>query len=338
MGLLTIGVLAVLYVGSSLLLPLVIALLLNFLLQRVVRALVRLRVPRSAAAALIVVSLVAAVGGGVYSLHEPAAEWLNQAPRSFQILEWKLRELRGAAEQLQDATQQAEKIAGMGEDDSGQQTVVVKGSNLPSALLVNTQVFVLSTLLTFILLYFLLAWGEAFFRRLVAVMPNTDYRRRLLEIAHDVQRSIGIYLGTITMMNGLLAIVTAVAMYLLGMPNPVLWGIMAGLLNFIPYVGAAFTAVVLALVALVTFNDLGHALGVPAVFALITALEGQVVTPTVLGKHFRFNPLVVFVAIVFWGWMWGIAGVFLAVPLLAVIKAFADHSDRGTWIGRLVAL
>jgi predicted PurR-regulated permease PerM len=114
-------------------------------------------------------------------------------------------------------------------------------------------------------------------------------------------------------------------MFLLGMPNPVLWGVMAGSLNFIPYLGAITSATILTLVALLTFEEVGRAVVVPLVFVVLTSLEGLIVTPTVVGRRLSLNPVAIFIWLIFWGWLWGIAGTLLAVPLLAVLKIVCDH-------------
>jgi predicted PurR-regulated permease PerM len=178
---------------------------------------------------------------------------------------------------------------------------------------------------TIILLYFLLASGNLFLQKLVRVLPRFQDKRTAVTIVHQVEKDISLYLLTVTMINAGLGVAVGTAMYGLGMPNPVLWGVMAGCFNFIPYLGAITSAVVLTLVASVTFDQLAHIIVVPVVFAALTSLEGMIITPTVLGKRLSLNPVAIFIWLLLWGWLWGIPGTLLAVPLLAVIKIMCDN-------------
>jgi predicted PurR-regulated permease PerM len=178
---------------------------------------------------------------------------------------------------------------------------------------------------TIILLYFLLASGNLFLQKLVRVLPRFQDKRIAVTIVRQIEKDISLYLLTVTMINAGLGVAVGTAMYGLGMPNPVLWGVMAGCFNFIPYLGAIASAIVLTLVASVTFDQLGHILLVPVVFVALNELEGMIITPAIVGKRLSLNPVAIFIWLLLWGWLWGIPGTLIAVPLLAVIKIICDN-------------
>lgn len=207
-----------------------------------------------------------------------------------------------------------------------------------STLVTQTQSFLTSLVVVIALVYFLLASGDLFLRKLVKVLPNFTEKKRAVEIFRRVEDDISHYLLTATLINAGLGTVTALALYLLGMPNVMLGGVMVALLNFIPYLGAVVNFIILAVVAILTFDDLSHALLVPSVFLILTTLEGQFITPTILGRSLTLSPVVIFIGLIFWMWMWGIAGAILAVPILAVIEIFCDSFEFlapiGEFLGR----
>ena len=191
---------------------------------------------------------------------------------------------------------------------------------------------------TFVLLYFLLASGDLFLRKTVRLIPTLRNKIQAVEVAREIQAMLGRYFFTVTVINAGLGVATAIAMQLLGMPNALLWGAMAMLLNYIPYLGPTASLVILSVAAVVTFDNLAQIWPVPAVFLTLTVLEGQLLQPVVVGRSLRMNPVMVFVAVLLLGWLWGIAGMFIAVPILATLKVICDHVERfaalGEYLGR----
>lgn len=328
-----------LYFARPFLLPIVVATILNFLLSPVVRGLARVHVPRAVGAGLVILALLGIVALGIERLSGPAAEWLDKTPEGMERIEARIRGLRGPVEQVQEAAEKVEEEVDRLSGDGGEtQEVKVQTGTLTSALLSRTQAFLGAAIIILILLYFLLASGDFFLRKLVRVLPRLEDKRRAVEIARQTELHVSTYLSTVTLINVALGAVVALAMWAVGMPNPALWGVLAGLLNFVPYLGAFVTAGVILIVSLLTFESLGRAFVPPLLYLAINLAEGSLVTPTVLGRRLTLNPVVVFVGLVFWGWLWGIPGALLAVPLLAALKIVCDHveplSPIGEFLGR----
>ena len=164
------------------------------------------------------------------------------------------------------------------------------------------------------------------YRHVLSALPHFTQQRRAVRIAHEVEVSVAAYLTTITLINFCLGVIVAAAMYALDVPNPILWGVMSAVLNYIPFLGPAVMAVVLTLVSVLTHPTLAAALIVPAVFILITSIEGYFVTPAAVGRHLTLNPLLIVVSLIFWFWMWGIIGGLLSVPLLVCLKVSLEHT------------
>ncbi len=340
-GIFVLLVFYTLYFARDFLLPVVLAFLLTFLLAPVVRGLHRIRVPETIGAALVILAVLSGVVYGVYTLSGPAGEWIERAPQGLSRIERRVRdfqrpvsEVREAAEQVQE---QVEEMAG--QSRQGRRTEVqVEGRTLTGVVLSQTQAFLAGAIVTVILLYFLLASGDLFLRKLVRVLPRLSDKKAAIEIARDMEDHISKYLVVVTLINAGLGVAVGMAMRMAGMPNPVLWGVTAAVTNFVPYLGPVVTLAMIALVALLTFEELGRALVAPLLYLGLNALEGYLVTPMLLGRRLLLNPVVIFLGIIFWGWLWGIPGALLAVPITATFKIFCDHigplSPIGEFLGR----
>jgi predicted PurR-regulated permease PerM len=285
----------------------------------------RLHLPRGLGALLVLAVLVGGLLFGVAALGEPAAEWFERGPRSLEQLKDRLRPLKEPVEKVTEATEGIEELTRVDEGRARPRQVEVRGEPLIERMFKRARTVVAGAVMMFILLYFLLVSGDLFLRKLVHVMPTWAEKRKAVRVARRVQGDLGGYLGTITAINLALGVAEWTAMALLGMPNAVLWGVMALFLNFIPYLGAVVGTGVVALVAALTFDEGAFWLVPPLVYFAITAAEGYFVTPMVLGQRLRLNPVVILLGLLFWGWMWGIAGVFLAVPLLVALKIFSEN-------------
>lgn len=330
MSMIVLAVLAVLYTlyfGREFFIPIVFAILLNFLLSPVLRALARIKIPPPAGAAIVVLLLLAAVGGGVYALASPAQDIAQSAPQTLARANKKLRKLFLA--RVQSATSQVEKVAGTLGDSVGQraprQVVVNTTPTISSRILGTTQKLVAGILEIVILLYFLLAGGDLFLQKFIKVLPHSGDKRKAVEMARATEAAVSAYLSTAFLVNICEGIVVALILWALQMPSPALWGVMVAAVEFVPYLGALTGVVLLGLAGLTTFDNVGHALLIPGSFLAVNLIQANVVTPVLLGHRLTLNPVAIFVGLTFFFWIWGVAGAFLAVPLLATLKIFCDN-------------
>lgn len=339
-SLVTIAVLAtlvVLYVTRAVFFPIVLALLLNLLLSPLVNTLRRIRIPPPVGAGIIVgITLLAAIGGTTL-LVTPATGWLDRAPESFREVEWKLRTVRESFQKFDEATKKVDTMTEMGaEDENAPIPVEVRQPRFANTLLNTSGSIMAGAFLTTVLLYFLLAQGDRFLTRLVEVMPTWREKRAMVELAHNIQHGMSVYLLTITGINIGLGVAIGFAMWCCGLPNAILWGTMAGLLNFVPFVGAIAGAIVVFLVGLLEFDTATQAFLLPALYVGINTVEANFITPASLGRSVSLNPVMILLSLAIWGWMWGVGGAIIAVPLLAVAKIFCDSFASLQQLGRFL--
>jgi predicted PurR-regulated permease PerM len=333
-GLFVLAVLYTVYFARALLLPIVVAVLLDFLLSPVIRGMKRLRIKEPVGAALLILVLLGALGGAGYSLAEPAQAWMARAPESLERLQSGLRQVRRPVEQVTRTAEQVEAATEMSKQ--GPPEVVVRGPRFSERLFGSTQLFVAGALETLVLLYFLLAVGDLFLQKLIRVLPQFKDKKTAVSIARETEASISTYLFTVMLVNLALGTVVSLVMFAVGMPNPMLWGALAALAEFIPYLGSTALLATLALAGLVTFPSVGHALLVPGSYLAVNILQSNFITPVVLGRRLTLNPVAILVGLIFWWWLWGVAGAFIAVPLLATFKIFCDHIESLAPIGEFL--
>lgn len=336
-GITVIAVLAMVYTlhfARDFLLPIVFALLLDFFFSPLVRGLARWRIRPPIGAALVLLALIGTMSLAAYELTGPVQSWVAKAPTTAATAREKLSGLIAPLERMSETAERVEQAAASSADQPDE--VVVKGPSLFSRLFGTTQRLVTDLLQMLVLMYFLLAAGDLFLQKLVKVLPRVRDKQAAVQVARKVEASISTYLLTAMAINlGEAAVVTG-AMYLLGMPNPLLWGALVVVLEFIPYIGAAMMAIVLTLAALTTFDTVGQALIVPAVFIAINIIQGNVVSPLLHADRLTLNPVAVFVGLSFWWWIWGIPGAFIAVPLLATLKIVCDHVPSLASVGEFL--
>ena len=326
-GVTILAVLALLYTlffARDFLLPIVIALLLNLLFSPVVRALTRIGISAPIGAAVVVLGLLGLVSFGVYELSTPVERWAAEAPKTLANVETRMKKLMKPLERVRRTAEQVETATSTAAPPKTTE-VILRGPGIVARVFGTTQRFVAGSLQVLILLFFLLASGDLFLQKLVKVLPQLGDKRTAVEIARAAESSISTYLITALAINIGEGIVVAGVLYLLGMPNPLLWGTMVVLLEFIPYLGAATVVIVLSVAALTAFDSVSHALLIPASFLAINLLQANIVSPMLFSHRLTLNPVALFVGLGFWWWIWGVPGAFIAVPLVATFKIFCDH-------------
>jgi predicted PurR-regulated permease PerM len=325
LGLLLIAVGCVLYLARVVFIPLTFALMLSFLLSPAVTWLERRRLPRSVGAALVVTLLLGAGTFAAVELANPAADWIARSPGVLQTLERKVRPWRRPVRSVSELAQRVERFTQMEERKAPQEVTLEKPGILSTAL-DTVWAVVAGSLVTLFALYFSLLTGDVLLARVIAWVPDLS-QRRTAEVILSIQQGMSRYLRTVFAINFSVGCAVAVAMYVLGMPNPFLWGALAMLVNFVPYVGPFVGILTVGAVALASFDDMTAALWPPLFYLTLASVEGNMLTPLILGRTTELDPLVIFVWLLFWGWLWGIAGAIVAVPLLMLIKLMCERSQ-----------
>jgi predicted PurR-regulated permease PerM len=323
-GIFTLGILAAIYVASSLFLSVALAVVLKLLLQPLVRLLDRTHLPRVLGALLVILLVIGSFTGLVAALSVPASTWAEKLPEGIPRLEAHLSFLKAPMQSLQQVSQQAAQAT----ETPGQKGSIIsvrQDLGLTGVLFAGMRT-VLDDLFTIVLvLYFLLVSGDVFLRRFVEILPRFGNKRQAVDISQQVEADISVYLVTITAMNIAVGVATATAMHLCGLGDPLLWGATAFLLNYIPILGPLFGTVVFLLAGMLSFDSLWWALLPPALYFGIHLVEGETLTPMLLARRFTLNPVLVVLSLVFWFWMWGVPGAILAVPMLAILKIVCDR-------------
>lgn len=306
------------YLARGVLIPITLAVFFRMLLIPVVRSFGRLKIPYAVTSFVLLACFMALAAAAATAFSGTIAEWFGELPKRVEEIQAKVIPLKRSLEKV---SKTAESIETITEVNKPRAEVRLEESSLLENVLSEGGSFISAAGLFILLLYFMLVYGDDLINDfLLFFFKTAQQRRRLLEIIMAVEQQISKYLGTVCSINILLAAAEATALWQLGMPNPLLWGVLAGSLNFVPYLGAVVGTAAIGLTALFTFPEVAEALVVPLVYYSITAIEGSLVTPMVLGLRLVLNPVLVLTWVVFWAWMWGIAGAFLAVPLLVAVR------------------
>jgi predicted PurR-regulated permease PerM len=332
LGILLFVVLGICYVAQGVVIPLILALLLSLLLSPVVTLLQRAYLPRVISSIFVLGAVVGLLGGAVTLLAQPARNWVANAPATIQSVQQRFHSFRAPIRRAEEATKQFENLA----QTTNHPTVVTTQTSFLTNVASSTPRVFASIMAVLLLVYFFLSSGDHFLRRIVEVVPGLTDKKMIVSIARDVQAEMSRYLVMVSVINLGVGSLTAAGMALLGVPDPLLWGAAAAVLNFAPYIGPTMTAIGLAIVGFTTFKTVGHAFAVPAVFLAIAFVEGQLITPTIIGRRFALDPTVVFVWLLLWGWLWGIPGVLLAGPLIACFRIVCQHVEALKSTGVLI--
>lgn len=314
----------VLYFGRDLIMPLVLGLLLAMTLSPVVRSLSRYRIPAPVVSCLMIGIAGLVVVLGTYSLSDSISDLVDSAPKVKEKIEQRLLDYREPIETAKQASGQLEELV----ESINKKNVSTVAVEQPNLITTAASTFATSATTFGIALFmalFLLATGTLFHEKLLDLMPGLAEKKQALKIVYAIENKVSSYLLTITLINAGLGAVIALLMTLLDVPNPIVWGIVAMFLNFLPFVGAILGAAALGLVSLTTFDSIGPAVLAPLLYYGCSLIEGSFVTPLIIGHRMSLNIVAVFLSVTIWGWLWGIPGVLMAVPILVAVKVICDH-------------
>ena len=328
------------YFTHEIIIPFVIALLFYFLLLPAVIFLQKMYIPANLGAALVIFLIISIIGYGFYSLAQPATAWINKGPQTIDVVDQKLKKLTIFFDvPLKVIAKINDEVTTLTQSThaSNQKTIHIKESYFMGTVFNTSWQFLSGLGVTIFLLYFLLINEDFFLRRLVQWVSSMKHKKEAVTIAREVQNQVWSYLFARTLINAGLGFTVSILMYVLGMPDPILWGVMTGALEFIPYFGALVSLIVIALVALFSFASLGYALFVTSLFSLNVFIEGNIISPIVISRYVTLNPFIIFISLIFWGWIWGIAGAFIAIPLMVTIKVIFDTLYEVSFMGELLS-
>ncbi|PBB97632.1 AI-2E family transporter [Mesorhizobium sp. WSM3862] len=335
-GIFVLITIAALYLARAFFMPVILAFLLALTLTPIVRFLRKRGIPEVASATLLVLLSLFVFASAGYLLSGPVIDLINNSYSIGEQLTERLAPFKRPLERVMDLSRQLQALT-----ETSQEPGVQKVALAPSGILSTAASNILgagtSITLVFVLSLFLLASGTLFYEKIVQSFAHLSDKKRALRIVYDVEHEISHYLLTVAAINAGLGTVIGLGLWGLGMPNPQVWGAAAALLNFLPYVGGLITLLLVTIIALISFDTIPYALLAPAFVLLCDIVEGQFVTPTVVGRRLEINAVAIFIAIAFWSWLWGFVGALMAVPLLVVIKVFCDHFDGLSHVGNFLA-
>ena len=333
-GLFAIAALATAYAAAEVVFPLVFAITLKFLLQPAQRTLERLRMPRPLAALFIIVGFLAVIVALGTAISGPAGAWAARLPEAVPKLEERLSFLSGPVATLQQFVQRADSLGAPG---GAAVAAASPGGGLLMAAFAGARSFASGLFTTLLFLYFFLVAGDRFLRRFVEILPSFASKRQAVDITQQIESDISSYLLTITVMNALVGLATALVMALTGVGDPILWGTVAFLLNYAPIIGPSVGVLLFLFAGLLTVPSPGGAFLPAGLYLGIHLIEGETLTPMLLARRFTLNPVLVIVSLVFWNWMWGIPGAVLSVPMLAIAKIVCDRIRPLAALGHILA-
>ncbi len=336
-GLLLLAIFYTLYVAQALVLPILTAVLLSLMLAAPVRWLGRLKIPRAIASMTVVLAIVLLLGGLLVSLAEPANEVIAKSPQAITRIEKIIKQLR---KPLAEASKASEKIAQFSVSAAPKQKTQMVRTIEPAmfdTLILSLPMLALNLLGTLLLTVIFLTRGDSVLRKLVELAPQLHVKKDIVTASRNAQHELSRYMFTVTLVNMVFGAVIALALWLLGVDQPLLWGGIAALVNFAPYVGMAIMVCLLTIAGFIQFDSVSMALSVPGIYIILNALESEVITPLVLGKSMEIDPLVIILTLLVLGWMWGLVGLLIAVPLLTCFRIVAEKHPPMAAIARLIS-
>jgi len=335
-GLFVLAAVYALYFARDFFMPVVLAFLLALMLTPIVRFLKKRGVPEALSATLLMLMSVLALASAGYFLSGPIAQLANDAPEIGRRVTERLSEFRHPFERFMAVSHEVEKVTETTQEP-GVQRVVVAQPGIVSQAAGSLLSAGTTAAITFVLSLFLLASGTMFYEKIIQSFARLSEKKRALRVVYDVEREISRYLLTVALINAGLGAAIGLGLWALGMPNPAVWGIAAAALNFLPYIGALATILLVGCISLITFDTLSYAILAPLFVVFCNIVEGQLVTPLIVGRRLEINAVAIFIAVAFWSWLWGFVGALIAVPLLVIFKVFCDHFESWHSIGNFLS-
>lgn len=327
-GLFVLALAGIAYSMASVVVPVLLAWVVAMVLLPVVDGLERRGLSRALTSTVLVILLVASMIVIVGVLTVPLTYWVGRTSELGALLKERLQTLGNPLAFFEEISNALSQVTG---EDQSASAVNLSSSNIVTAILSVLTPLVSQTLIFVVALVFHLIYQRDIQSGMLLLFQNDSARQIAKDILKDIQVNTSIYFGTLTVVNICLGIAATVLTWLVGLPHPFLWGMLAAALNFVPYLGAAIVIATLFVVGLIAFSALSHAVIAPLAYLGITALEGQVITPTLIGHRLTINPFLVFLSIACWTWMWGPVGAFLGVPiLLCAMVALRRLSSTGS--------
>lgn len=326
---------AILYFASAYAMPLFAAFIFAVVLAPLCRWIEWLRIPAALAALLAMILASGVVYAGVAFVAQPAASWIDQAPETLQKAQRQLRKLQEPFKTVQDLSHQVEDFSIM-PNQPKPRTVVIEGPGLTQSLIASAQVILVQTAFVMVLTYFFLLTKDELRLKIIALQQRLCDRVRTARIFRDVERSVAGYMVAFSLINLSAGIAVGIACWRLGLPNPAMWGGIAAILNFVPYLGPAVTIGLLGLAGLSTFDTLLPASYPVLAYLAISFIEANIVTPAIMSRRMTLNPLAIMLALSFWTWIWGPVGALISLPLLIMLKVVCDHTPSLRAVGALV--
>jgi len=349
--LIALGTVAFLYFARPVVLPVFLAILAAMALKPLMRWLALIHLPTAASAAIVFVLLVTVLSVGFFQLGRPAVKWIDDAPQHVADLKarvqllypnaMKMSHAVAAVSDLGDSTAAAgAAVAGTPvvkkASQKPPQTVEIKDQRGTASILNWTGTVLAGLGEVLVLVYLILASGDLFLHKLVRVMPTLSDKKRAIEFSHEIQQNISNYLFSVTLINAGLGAVVAAGLYVIGVPKAGMWGMLAAIINFVPYFGPVLMIIIIGIVGVLSFDSLGQGLMPGAWYLALHLLESNFVTPVLLGRRFTLNPVAIFISLLFWLWLWGVPGALLSAPILVLVKAICDRIPRAAYVSELI--
>ncbi|MEY2408776.1 MAG: hypothetical protein QOF48_1446 [Verrucomicrobiota bacterium] len=329
--------LALMYFARSVVIPIMLAWFISMMLRPPVQLLQKCRFPVPLAAAVVVGAVVFAVGIATIHLGRPALDWASAAPDNLPQIRQKFQHILRPAVSLSAAASSVGNLNPPNETQAVPQPVEVKDNRMVSTVFTWTGSLLAGVGETSALLFLFLAFGDLFLHRVVRILPTLTEKKQAVEISRQIHHHVSKYLFSVAVINIGFGVAIALAMALLGMPNPMMWGGVAALANFIPYFGPVAGVMMIGLGGLLAFDSVAKGLMPAAIYLMLHLIEANLITPVVLGRRFTLNPVIIFIALIFCIWLWGIVGALLAMPILVTLKVVCDHVPPLSALGELLS-